>query len=189
MATLLVAGAAMLQLTSGANAVGTARSDAQASLLKGLAAVVLLMVVSCLACPYTRSRVVGRYQLKYDEQRIEYLTLRADGTFEQRFGSARNNGSWQYMTDSRGGYVLLHQQQIFVATRSLDVGPVQGNLSVQRTDHGPELELRVDLREARRLDFRTVASELFASGSVLGASEVSSRGFCEPRCLIDSTWP
>lgn len=89
--------------------------------------------------PYSRSAVAGVYRLTFDTRKSECLTLRADSTFTQTFESQTHSGRWEYVKSPGASHVLLHRQRIFVGTPAVPAGEVHGDLTVERSSHGPEL--------------------------------------------------
>jgi hypothetical protein len=108
----------------------------------------LLITSSAIACDadhYQEGDVIGKYQLTYDDGRIEYLTLLSDHSFVQQFGGEEHVGHWKYAVQDHRAHVFLDNQQIFVGTWAMPRGVLHGDLVVKRSADGPRLVFNEDL--------------------------------------------
>jgi hypothetical protein len=105
----------------------------------------IIVIANCGERAYDRQALIGTYELKYDNDRVETLVLHADGSFSQRFRHQVNTGTWAYVNTSGETHIHLHKQKIFVGTWAMPAGFVEGDLLVRSTDKKPELVLNDDL--------------------------------------------
>ena len=117
----------------------------------------LAFLLECGPTPYTAPQLVGSYKLTYDDGRVELLVLSNGSMFCQNFQGATHVGRWEYVVKFGTGHVLLHRQQIFVATWAVPAGEIHGDLYVARTPRGPELVFNENMGWSyMKIDTRTL---------------------------------